>query len=627
MKLETVVIEGFRGFATRTAIPIGRLTAFIGKNDVGKSTVLEALDAFFNDVVDPQDLNTQSAAKKFSIGCIFSSLPENINLDATSDTTLSSEYLLNADGKLEIYKTWKATASKAELERVYVVASAPSAGIVRDLLFKKRDDLRELADELAVQANRNRNPDMRSAIYGHFAQQGQLALELREVDMDLPKEKAESLDEARKIWKKLSDRHLPIYALFKSEQVGGDKEAAIRAPLALTLKTAIKSLEVQLSPIAEQIEAAVRDTTERTLERLRRDYPEVARNLAPEYKAPSWASAFSLDVLRGDDEVPLNKRGAGVRRLVVLAFFQAEAEKKKADRTAGADIMPVIYAIEEPETSQHPDFQKNIIRAFESLADAGDQVIITTHVPGVAGLIPTDAIRLVTSTPAGMPQIEVGNDEVYEKIVEALGVLPDRRARVALYVEGPNDVEFLLRVSRLHRSADASLVDLDSDPRIAFVPMGGGNLQHWVNKRYLANAQFVEVHIYDTDDQAAPQYGPVAATINARGTQDVAYLTTKREMENYIHADAIQATIGCAVVVTDWCDLPRLVAEQVHTASGSPVLWVNLSPDKQDEKASRAKRKLNSEVLGSMNLLQLRQMDAANEIHGWLCAVRDRCQV
>ena len=43
MKLKTVKIKNFRGFKDEIIIPFENLTAFIGKNDAGKSTILEAL--------------------------------------------------------------------------------------------------------------------------------------------------------------------------------------------------------------------------------------------------------------------------------------------------------------------------------------------------------------------------------------------------------------------------------------------------------------------------------------------------------------------------------------------------------------------------------------------------------
>lgn len=46
MKLREVVLKNFRGYYRETRIPVDDLTALIGKNDVGKSTILEALDIF-----------------------------------------------------------------------------------------------------------------------------------------------------------------------------------------------------------------------------------------------------------------------------------------------------------------------------------------------------------------------------------------------------------------------------------------------------------------------------------------------------------------------------------------------------------------------------------------------------
>ncbi|MDZ7685425.1 MAG: AAA family ATPase [Gammaproteobacteria bacterium] len=213
----------------------------------------------------------------------------------------------------------------------------------------------------------------------------------------------------------------------KLSRFAGTKRQLFVRPLDATLKNAVKELEEQLSEIAKQIQSQVKGTTDRTLARLKEDYPEIAQSLVPEYKTPSWSKAFDLDVLRGDDDVPLNKRGTGVRRLVVLAFFQAEAEKKRNKRAEELLQPPVIYAIEEPEASQHPNFQRSIIEAFKALADSGDQVLLTTHVPGLAELLPIDSIRFIDRQPGlSLPRVRSGaNDKnVVLEAATSLGVLP-----------------------------------------------------------------------------------------------------------------------------------------------------------------------------------------------------------
>ncbi len=48
MKNKSVEIKGFRGYSSKIILNVDDLTVLIGKNDAGKSSVLDALDLFFN---------------------------------------------------------------------------------------------------------------------------------------------------------------------------------------------------------------------------------------------------------------------------------------------------------------------------------------------------------------------------------------------------------------------------------------------------------------------------------------------------------------------------------------------------------------------------------------------------
>ena len=47
MKIKSFRIKNFRGYRDSGIIRFDSLTAFIGKNDAGKSTILDALAVFF----------------------------------------------------------------------------------------------------------------------------------------------------------------------------------------------------------------------------------------------------------------------------------------------------------------------------------------------------------------------------------------------------------------------------------------------------------------------------------------------------------------------------------------------------------------------------------------------------
>jgi len=104
MKIKTIKIKNFRSYKDEVEIEFGDLTAFVGKNDIGKSTVLEALDIFFNDSkgvikLDKDDVNKQALADgdtETVISVCFEEMPTSIVIDSTNQTTLQDEYLLNS---------------------------------------------------------------------------------------------------------------------------------------------------------------------------------------------------------------------------------------------------------------------------------------------------------------------------------------------------------------------------------------------------------------------------------------------------------------------------------------------------------------------------------------------------
>ncbi len=78
MRLKSDKLNHFRGYRTTTLIPIdGAMTGIVGRNDYGKSTILEALAIFFEsgDVkADKSDMNCFSlaeGAEQFEIACEF----------------------------------------------------------------------------------------------------------------------------------------------------------------------------------------------------------------------------------------------------------------------------------------------------------------------------------------------------------------------------------------------------------------------------------------------------------------------------------------------------------------------------------------------------------------------------
>ena len=105
-----------------------------------------------------------------------------------------------------------------------------------------------------------------------------------------------------------------------------------------------------------------------------------------------WVDVFKSVSITGDKDIPINKRGSGVKRLILLNFFRAEAERRQKE----INVPSIIYAIEEPETSQHPNHQRKLIEAFIELSKADKtQVILTTHSPEIVKMLDFEHLKLI----------------------------------------------------------------------------------------------------------------------------------------------------------------------------------------------------------------------------------------
>lgn len=600
MKLVALEVENFRAYKERRRVEFDVLTTLIGKNDIGKSTILEALEIFFNnDVVSIEGADASIGAenKNVSILCEFSGFPDKITLDAGAETTLAGEYLLAENGNLQIEKVFDCSKAKPS-ERVFLVCYHPSVDGCSDLLSLKEKELQAKVKELGLDVALKGNPGMRKAIWESTAD-----LKCKTQRLELGKSK----EDGRKVWDKL-DSYLPMFALFQSDRASKDSDDEVQNPL----KGAIKAAIAEASAHIREIEALVREKAEEiaklTHVALAEIDPKLAASLTPKYNPPQdsrWASLFSLG-METNNGIALNKRGSGVRRMILVSFFKAEAERRLQTSTKSN----IIYAIEEPETSQHPDNQRVLINAFRDLASMpGCQVILTTHSPGLAADLPAESIRFIHLPDGGdIPDIASGAD-VFGEVAGVLGLVPDNRVKALVCVEGYTDVLAFKALGKLAHLNDNSLPDLSSDPRFAFVVLGGSSLKHWVNDHYLKPLGLPEAHIYDAD---VPAYADAVARVNARGDGSWAALTSKHEIECYLHPDAIQDAFGFTCNVVDIPDdqnpgVPRAFALQWHAVKGFDGV----------PKDSKAKERL-VQAFAHMTYDRLEARGAHEEVNDWM---------
>lgn len=256
MKIKKLKIKNFRSYKNEVEIEFcDDLTAFVGKNDIGKSTILEALDIFFNEgkgaiKLDKDDFNKQTLNEEDNeifIAVSFEDLPNSIIIDENNETTLQNEYLLNSRNQLEIIKKF----SKAGLkEKVFIKALHPTNIHCKDLLLKNNSELKAIISSNNIEcSHRNKNAVMRTAIWNYFNQE----LNLQEIEIDVTK------GDTKSIWEKLQ-RYLPLYSLFQSDRKNSDGDSEVQDPLKEAVRQILndENLKQQFTKIATEVENKLR---------------------------------------------------------------------------------------------------------------------------------------------------------------------------------------------------------------------------------------------------------------------------------------------------------------------------------------------------------------------------------
>lgn len=529
--LKSLRIRNFRGYIDSTIEFDSELNVIIGRNDVGKSTILEALEIFFSEqnIAEPADLNINcDDDKKIILNCSFT-IDKSFRLiiDTSFPTQIDEEYLLNEQGLLEIQREWNCEKEKILAKDIstFIVARYPNIydkPLVCEKIVELRKILKEVSPSTYDQTDKTKCSTIRKEIFNSLINESTI-YETKLIDT--------SQEDAKEIWTKIRTQ-LPLFFLFKSDRENNDKDAEVQNPMKAATKLVISSVQQELDNVCEKVSKEIEKIGNETIEKLKELSPEIAKKLTPKVITKPFDSIFSFNLF-SDDGIPLNKRGSGIRRLILLSYFRAEAEKKTAENHNNN----VIYAIEEPETSQHPNYQRMIMNTLQELSkDEHYQIILTTHTPEIAKLVKLSQLILVDKDRDGCIEIEPESDRKYKSIVDTLGILPYAVSQVVICVEGMNDVNFLYNINEVIPEFN-SIISLKKS-NIQIIPLIGSNLFYWVNQNYFCESNIKEIHLYDND---RADYSQVIADIqNDNDGRRFGWNTNCRAMENYIPPEVIE---------------------------------------------------------------------------------------
>lgn len=183
------------------------------------------------------------------------------------------------------------------------------------------------------------------------------------------------------------------------------------------------------------------------------------------------------------------EKGRGLQSVVILSLFRLYYEVMQG----GAEGRPsIILGVEEPEIFLHPHAERYLYEIFRGIAEAGGQVLYTTHSPFLIQIEDYENVVMVRKDADGRTQSETISDEDLEERIaggrasEALRLTPRDRLRLerefdagknevffgrkVILVEGPSE-QLALRVVAA-RPVEGEPVDLDREG-VSIIESGG----------------------------------------------------------------------------------------------------------------------------------------------------------
>lgn len=533
MYISKITLTNYRGVKERREINLSRFSSIVGKNDAGKTIVLNAIATFLdvkNFAITSTDFN--EIDRPITMEFVFTSfelidmlstkikskLKKTEGLDEFIEDFIFKETIIY---KREINNQGKSWTSEHVLLNDFVRED------LKGLYFKSDEEISVIIESNTIQIpvegkGRNSKAEKIKHIKLHFSDEPRANFWIID-DM-----KIGSLFPDVEMFK--ADYGLEADTKFKTASVTEIEGYFIRE------QTRLEVFQNEIN-VEMQKEAAI----------LKSYMQEYASNLQDIDITPTiaWKDAIkSVDVsfqFNGDDKfIPMTHKGTGYRRLFMVARFRYLAEKSKGNN--------IIYLIEEPETFLHPTAQQDLLKALKELSQ-DNQVVTTTHSPVFAGATDVEGVILCTKArQSNYENVIVGNEQDFLfKIIDELGIKPSFNLRDhhehLLFVESTNDMKFYDIIC--NQLLGFKLI---GNPKILVLPFGGGtDIDSFLNIDYFDKSGRNLFLLIDSDKQQnkeAEQYQKAESYVS-RKENGKAYVINRSCIENYYHPRCIERVYSC----------------------------------------------------------------------------------
>ena len=416
--LTSVTIENFRIHQHTEINDIREIFAIVGKNDVGKSSVLEAMNMHFNNIAFPiedkndanQDINiTPSFDNNQTTAKYLYFKANNYTDDSIASDTVSDLINRQSTNQHNQERCDNLTQKVNAILTIYECVNNLSKSTDEEIkdLVEKFLDYRDIQVFLVSDfASNSNNPDIKQIldiakgenidvgasvedfvnVYGlfdtsnaysafsDFLSEGDSSfiINLDEDDIEIEesrdiKDATETLDDIKERLKK---------SFLYAGTVNIDREY-------LDQHSVYENLLVNGQP--NEIVAQKND--------ILKSVNDFCNTLLDSDIATKWKKILR-DFANSHNNIPIGKRGSGVQRLCSLFNFAVEKY-----REISINEPDTIFAIDEPEISLHPNQQRELINRLKEISQFPDfQVFISTHSPYIVKGLDYESVYVLGGT-------------------------------------------------------------------------------------------------------------------------------------------------------------------------------------------------------------------------------------
>lgn len=415
MRIVTVQIQNFRALQNVT-IRFDSVTTLIGPNGVGKSTVLRALDWFFNSnkpILTDRDSTNGVQEEKIEVGVTFGNLTEK-------DRKALGSYVTESISTFTVWKTRHAEGRE--------VLSANSKQ------FRGFDVIRNgksAKDRIAAYQKLNRDqphlglPSIKSDAACSDA--------LKEWEALHPEMLENSLVELTTLFQGfngqafLSDlfQFVFISADIRANEISQDSGKSTVSSIlehAIDRTSAEAEIERLLDGVSDDLARVYTESFAKSLENINQDFNRALHQFASlrsvsiepvNHRINIPKTIFELVIRDGEISTPIEYQGHGFQRTLIISALQVLAEMDSAGNQG-----VIFLAIEEPELFQHPTQAQAFAKVLRHLSENSDksvQIAYATHSPYFLEAVHFDQVRRLTR-----PDNKDASVRVYESSFEAV---------------------------------------------------------------------------------------------------------------------------------------------------------------------------------------------------------------